>query len=37
LQRLFAQIARLLDINQLVTITAEVVQVAQESLVTGQA
>lgn len=37
LQRLFAQIARLLEINQLGTITAEVVQAARESLVIGEA
>ena len=34
-QRLFAQIERVLEINQLRTITAEVVQVARESLVIG--
>jgi len=35
LQRLFAQIACLLDSNQLGKITAEVVQAARESLVIG--
>ena len=36
-QRLFAQIERLLRINGLRTITAEVVQAARESLVIGEA
>jgi DNA transposition AAA+ family ATPase len=36
-QRLFAQIARVLEINRLRTITAEVVETARESLVIGQA
>ena len=36
LQRLFTQIARLLKINQLATITAEVVQAAREGLVIGE-
>ena len=35
LQRLFAQIARVLQINQLQTVTKEVVEVARESLVIG--
>lgn len=34
-QRLFAQIARVLEINRLRTITAEVVEAARESLVIG--
>jgi DNA transposition AAA+ family ATPase len=34
-QRLFAQIARVLEINRLRTITAEVVETARESLVVG--
>ena len=34
-QRLFAQIERVLEINQLRTITADVVQVARESLGIG--
>jgi hypothetical protein len=34
-QRLFAQIARVLEINRLRTITAEVVETARESLVIG--
>ncbi len=37
LQRLFAQIARLLQINGLRTITGEVVQAARENLVIGEA
>ena len=36
-QRLFSQIERLLQINGLRTITAEVVQAARESLVIGEA
>jgi len=34
-QRLFAQIARVLEINRLCTITAEVVETARENLVIG--
>jgi DNA transposition AAA+ family ATPase len=34
-QRLFAQIARVLEINRLRTITKEVVETARESLVIG--
>lgn len=36
LQRLFAQIERILQINQLQTVTKEVVEAARESLVIGQ-
>jgi len=35
-QRLFAQITRILDINQLTTVTSEVVQAARDALVIGQ-
>ncbi len=35
-QRLFAQITRILDINQLTTVTSEVVQSARDALVIGQ-
>ncbi len=34
--RLFAQITRILDINQLTTVTSEVVQAARDALVIGQ-
>lgn len=34
--RLFAQITRILEINQLTTVTAEVVQTARDALVVGQ-
>ena len=34
-QRLFSQIARILEINQLRTITKEVVETARENLVVG--
>ncbi len=35
-QRLFAQITRILEINQLTTVTAEVVQAARDALVIAQ-
>jgi DNA transposition AAA+ family ATPase len=34
--RLFAQITRILDINQLTSVTSEVVQAARDALVIGQ-
>jgi hypothetical protein len=34
--RLFAQITRILDIDQLTTVTSEVVQAARDALVIGQ-
>ena len=36
LQRLFAQIASIMEINRLLTITREVVETARENMIIGQ-